>query len=219
MTSPIEKIIAVRHGESYEDVDPNIRSTVDDNAIELTKLGIEQAKEVARSIRDELELFDIITLVSSTSRRAEQTTEIIAEELSDPRVQIMTEKSIRNLDWGSTNADNVKEIEQERYQAGVLYYHFPNGDYTPDYVKRIQDFVQVLIESKYEVTESECVVLVCHGFSLRIIVKSLTEMSDEDFKWIKHPPNTFIARIYFDPKKRIFYMPEPLPTRESEIKE
>ena len=40
-------------------------------------------------------------------------------------------------------------------------------------------------------------------------------MTDEDFKWIKNPPHTFIARIYFDPKNNNFFMKEPLEERES----
>jgi len=46
------------------------------------------------------------------------------------------------------------------------------------------------------------------------MVKAFTEMSDEGFRWIKNPPLTFIARIYFDPTTSSFLIKEPLPTRE-----
>ena len=49
---------------------------------------------------------------------------------------------------------------------------------------------------------------------MRIVVKAATEMDDKDFIWIKNPPNTFIARLYFDPQKMSFHMPTPLPKRE-----
>lgn len=61
--------------------------------------------------------------------------------------------------------------------------------------------------------DSHGLATVWRGFLLRIIVKAFTEMSDEDFKWIKNPPSAFIARIYFDPLDNNFFMREPLPVR------
>jgi hypothetical protein len=36
-------------------------------------------------------------------------------------------------------------------------------------------------------------------------------MTDDDFKWIKNPPNSYVARIYFDHLTGSFVIREPMP--------
>lgn len=213
---PLENIFIVRHGESEEDVNPGIKGTTKDSEIALTPKGIEQTKEAAEKLRTELAGFEHITFYVSPYKRTQQTAEIILETLHDNRVKMVTEPSIRSLNWGKITPENLKEIEQERYRVGVLHYHFPGGDKSPEYISNIYDFVYKIIKEKHINSDKrECAIIIGHGFSLRIIVKAFTEMSDEDFKWIKNPPSTFIARIYFDPQNSNFFMKEPLPKQES----
>lgn len=217
---PLENIFVIRHGESEEDVKPEIKGERKDSEIELTEKGITQAREVAEKIRNELADFEHITLYVSPYKRTQQTAEIILNTLHDSRVKMITEASIRSLNWGDVNSENLKKREQERYRVGVLHYQFPGGDNSPEYVNTIYDFVFKLIKEKHiNNSKKECAIIIGHGFSLRIIVKAFTEMNDEDFKWVKNPPSTFVARIYFDPINDNFIMREPLPVREHDENE
>ncbi|MCK9345351.1 MAG: histidine phosphatase family protein [Candidatus Pacebacteria bacterium] len=212
---PLENVFVIRHGESEEDVNPEIKSELVDSEIELTEKGILQAKEAAEKLRSELVDFEHITLYVSPYKRTQQTAEIILDTLRDGRIEMVVEPSIKSLNWGDITTENLKEIEQERYRIGVLSYHFPGGDNSTEYVGNIYDFVRRVITEKHiNNGKRECAIIIGHGFSLRIIVKAFTEMSDEDFKWIKNPPSTFVARIYFDPTIDSFVMREPLPVRE-----
>lgn len=212
---PLENIFVVRHGESEEDVNPEIKGERKDSEIELTEKGVTQAREVAEKMRTELADFEHITLYVSPYKRTQQTAEIILDTLHDSRIKMIIEPSIRSLNWGDVNSENLKKREQERYRVGVLHYQFPGGDNSPEYVSTIYDFVFKLIEEKHiNNNKKECAIIIGHGFSLRIIVKAFTEMSDEDFKWVKNPPSTFVARIYFDPINNNFFMREPLPVKE-----
>ena len=211
----LENVFIIRHGESEEDVEPEIKTKVKDPEIGLTPNGKRQARESAEAIKSELVGFENITLYVSPYKRTRETAEIIVDVLKDDRIKMVTEPSLRGLDWGDVTPENLKEREQERYKVGVLHYHFPGGDKSPEYVGNIYDFVYKIIQEKHiNNDKKECVIIIGHGFSLRIVVKALTEMTDEDFKWIKNPPHTFIARIYFDPKNNNFFMKEPLEERK-----
>ena len=212
---PLEDIFIIRHGESDEDVNPEMKGVIHNSEMALTPKGIEQAHEVAEKLKGEIVNSDEVTFYVSPYKRAQQTAKIILDTLKNDKIKMITEPSIRSLNWGDTTMENLKEREQERYRVGVLHYNFPNGDRSPEYVENIYDFVYRIIKEKHiDNNKRECVVIVGHGFSLRIIVKAFTEMSEDDFKWIKNPPNTHVARIYFDSQKNNFYMREPLPVRD-----
>lgn len=213
--TPLENVFIIRHGESEEDIGSNIKTRIKDPEIGLTKRGINQAQEAAENIRKDLLDFENITLYVSPYKRTQQTAEIIINTLKDHRIKMVVEPSLRGLNWGDITPENLKEREQERYRVGALHYHFPGGDKSPEYVRNIYDFVYKIVNEKHINNDKrECVVIIGHGFSLRVVVKAFTEMTDEDFKWIKNPPNSFVARIYFDSQKGNFYIREPMSLME-----
>lgn len=214
--TPIENVFIIRHGESEEDIGPELKGRTKDPEIGLTPRGVEQAQETAEGIKKDLVDFDNITFYVSPYKRTQQTADIIMDVLKDDRVKMIIEPSLRGLNWGDITPENLKRIEQERYRVGVLHYNFPGGDKSPEYVNSIYDFVYKIIKEKHlNNNKKECVIIIGHGFSLRIIVKAFTEMTDEDFKWIKNPPHTFVARIYFDPKNNNFFLRESMAVMES----
>ena len=102
-------------------------------------------------------------------------------------IDISEVESIRNLNWGNTNHQNVKQISRERYDKGVLYFQFPNGDNTPTFVKNIGQFVvdNVLGEP------DDCIIIFTHGFALRVIAKFILGISDKEFRYLRNPKNCF----------------------------
>jgi broad specificity phosphatase PhoE len=209
--APIENIFIIRHGESQEDIRPEIKGLFDDSEIALTEKGIQDCKDLALKIKGDLERYEHITLYVSPYKRTMQTAEILIREFTGLSVEMRVETSLRSLNWGNINPDNLRKIEQERYKVGALYYHFPGGDSSTEYVKNIYDFVLDIIEQKHvNSSKDECIIIIAHGFSCRIVVKAFTSMSDEDFKWIKNPSNTSVSRIYFDPIVQAFIIEAPL---------
>ncbi len=188
----LKRILVIRHAESDEDINPNLHGEVTDEEISLTDKGTEEAFEIAQAVRRRTANYKSLRIYSSPSRRAREMASIIRRTIDFSGIEHFHEPSIRNLDWGNTTPENVKGIERERYRVGVLRYKFPGGDHCPTYVRRIGFFVQRLLDLKYK-EDPEVAIIVTHGFALRIIAKFLLEMSDDDFRWIKNPPNCYIA--------------------------
>lgn len=184
------KIIILRHGESEEDKDPAIKSAVNDPA-KLTPTGRLQVAEKLSKLLPEYSGFKSYQMYYSPSARVRETMEIFTGGLRSlyPLV-VKEEKSIRNLDWGKTTAENVKQIESERYRVGVLNFQFPDGDHTPTYVRNIDSFCKTILGDMMG-HDSVCTTLFTHGFAQRVIVKCLTGMSDEEFRYLANPGNCF----------------------------
>lgn len=69
------------------------------------------------------------------------------------------------------------------------------------------------MEKGTEDDSPELLVIVTHGFAMRIIAKALLQMSDADFRWIKNPPNCYIADFGINDSGAV-KISEPLPTRK-----
>jgi broad specificity phosphatase PhoE len=207
----LRKIIIIRHAESQEDIDPNLNGILEDHEISITKKGISQIERITLEVMRIVSNFKNTTIYSSISNRAVETSVVLKNKLRLP--EVIFEPRIRNLNWGSTTPIDVKEIAQERYSAGVLYYQFPDGDHSPTFVSNIGKFVNDLLNSGKEKSFPEAIIIVTHGFSLRVITKFLLNMSDEDFRWVRHPKNCFIANFDIDDLGAISIQ-KPLPKRE-----
>ncbi len=184
------KIIILRHGESEEDKNPNIKSAVNDPA-KLTQKGRQQVEVKLSELMYEYNKTSTHLIYHSPSARVKETAGIFIEALSKLYpLEVKEEAAIRNLDWGKTTTENVREIERERYRVGVLNFQFPSGDHTPTYVRNIDLFCKNMLANMLK-HEDACVTLFTHGFAQRVIVKCLTEMQDADFRYLANPGNCF----------------------------
>jgi broad specificity phosphatase PhoE len=203
----------IRHAQSQEDVDPNVKNGRGDHQISITELGKRQASNTIKEIRRRLPARCSVQVYSSPSNRVLETARIVSSGFSDQESDIIIEPRIRNLDWGNVTQENLKEIERERYKAGVLHYQFPGGDHSPTFVRQIGEFVdELLVKGRIEIFP-ENVIILTHGFAMRVITKFLLGMSDDDFRWISNPPNCYVADfligVYGEVK-----IESPLPTQE-----
>lgn len=209
----LKKIVVIRHAESQEDVDPNLNRILSDNQISITKNGRSQINVVSSRVLDIISKYKTIRIYSSSSNRAIQTASIIRFKFGMEDSEIITDSRIRNLNWGNTTLDNIEEIKKERYKAGVLHYQFPKGDHSPVFISNIGQFVQELLLMGEKNIFPEAVVIVTHGFALRIIAKFLLKISDYDFRWIKNPTNCYVADFSIDESGGVS-IKEPLLIRE-----
>ena len=203
------KIILVRHAESQEDIDPNMNNA-DDAEIGITIKGRRQSIQLAKKLRVELEGYKTLKVFHSPSRRVRDTTYFVLSQVGNKKIDISEIECIRNLNWGETNPSNAPEISKQRYEKGVLYFQFPNGDYTPDFVNKIGNFVKNKVLTGCEKKTGNCMIIFTHGFALRVIAKFILNISDEDFKYLKNPHNCF--HIVLETSGGGFSPRKPLPT-------
>jgi len=205
----LKQVILVRHAESEEDVDPTIRSHIVDSRISVTLAGKKQVKALANSLRPLIEPYKEARLIASTTNRAKQTTLLFCKHFPRHKFVIRYEDRIRSLNWGNVDETTIRKVELERYQTGVLYFQFPEGDDTRVFVKAIENFVRQLKKSGKEISHPECVVIFTHGFAMRVIAKSAIGMSDQEFRYLANPPNCYVVSLLF--KDGFFSLEKPLP--------
>ena len=186
------RIILIRHAESEEDINPNMHN-VDDSQIGITERGKIQAKNLASNLKESFESFDSVKIFHSPPRRVRDTAHLVLSHLPKKVIDMEEVECIRNLNWGDTTSENVKDVSKQRYDKGVLYFQFPNGDKTPDFVKNIKNFVRKKVLSLENRTD--CVIIFTHGFALRVIAKHILNISDEKFRFLANPKNCFYLNI------------------------
>lgn len=206
----LEKILLIRHAQSLEDVNPDIHNLADDSSVGLTELGISQATELLVRLKDDTAASKRVKAHVSPSFRAQATWSILRQAFPG-LLGTDTEPRIRNLDWGDITAENRAAIEAERYAAGVLNYAFPGGDNTPEYAKAIDGFVHEALRGLSSVSFPECVVVLTHGFALRLIARSILRIGDEEFRPLANPPNCYCSEIRYDAGSESFGLLAPLP--------
>lgn len=189
----LEQVLLIRHGQSQEDIHPSIRSTVHDRRISITSKGKLQVQAMLNELEHRVAAYANIKLICSPSNRARQTMMLFCSYFAGIDFEILYEDSIRNLNWGTVDEHTVRQVEQERYQAGVLNYQFPGGDNTPVFVKNIESFVARLLSTGRIARHQKCAVIFTHGFALRVLAKAFLSISDEDFRYLANPPNCWVS--------------------------
>jgi len=191
----LKQVFLVRHAQSEEDIDPVVHGRVPDQRISITSTGKKQVLRLVEILTPKISTHKRIKIITSPSNRAGQTMSLFCSHFPLTYFNVFFESCIRNLNWGNVDEITIKEIEQERYRAGVLYFRFPGGDYTPDFVRDIEYFVKKLRGEGKEDKHPECVIIFTHGFALRVVAKIFLEISDEDFRSLANPPNCYVATI------------------------
>lgn len=193
----LQTVLIIRHAQSEEDINPSIHNLVNDNEIKLTSFGIKQINELGCCLSQ----FNITNnfcniIYLSSSKRARETWTVLEPYLIGEKI-IHTDNRIRNLNWGNITLETREQTEAERYKIGVLKYKFPGGDNTPDYVEAINDFTKEIFYNCNKLEFPERIIIITHGFALRVIARSIFNIPDEQFKWLANPPNCYCAEITY----------------------
>lgn len=204
----LKSILLIRHTESLEDIDATLHN-VTDELVSLTDNGRAQARNLGETWSVRFTTDTTLKVYLSTSNRAREAWDILSPYFPPPQ-SIQVDERIRNLNWGNTTLENRSQIEVERYAAGVLNYQFPNGDNTPEYVNNIGQLVSKAVSGRKDESFPEYIVIVTHGFALRIIVRQLLHISNADFKWLRNPPNGYCLEITYNADQDSFAATTPL---------
>ncbi|KAL2525014.1 Phosphoglycerate mutase-like protein AT74 [Abeliophyllum distichum] len=144
------RIILVRHGQSEGNVDECVYTRVADPKIELTQLGISQAEECGREIREMIEKDGAddwkVYFYVSPYRRSLQTLRNLAKAFEKSRIAgVREEPRLREQDFGNFQDQEEMKIQKAvRMRYGRFFYRFPYGESAADVYDRITGFRETL---------------------------------------------------------------------------
>lgn len=156
------KVIFIRHGKD----DDNYRGGW--SSLDLILEGIEQAKQLAKHLKENNRDYAITQIVSSDLPRAMTTANIIASELGLP---VQKEFQVREANNGDL-AGMPNDIANEKY-PGLFFSSlemdeaYPNGESPNDFYRRIKEWFSTFTSGCRN--EAGNVLVVTHGGVINVI--------------------------------------------------
>jgi broad specificity phosphatase PhoE len=196
------RIILIRHGESEGNKDKEKYNDIPDYALSLTSKGIEQAnlagKEIKRLIGEES-----VHVYLSPYVRTRQTYDQIAKSLESNVVKAFEDPRIREQDWGHLRqADEGKEIVQERKSFSTFYYRIPDGESGADVYDRVSTFLETLYRDFNKPDYPQNTFIVTHGMTLRLFLMRWFHWTVEEFENLRNLKNCQIVVMEKDSDNR-----------------
>lgn len=203
------KLIIMRHAESLEDIDNTAYERIADEDMPLSEKGQWQASITGKNLIKEFGEMRHLRFILSPSKRVLETAEIIVSELpSGISWSLSTENLIIKQNWGNVTIRNRKEIERERYLAGVLRYCFPGGESGAEMMMRFSCFAKKLQHDLLASPDDELIVIITHGFEVRVLLKSLFHWTEDYFESLAHPKNCEMKRVVFEKNNSLVLLDE-----------
>ena len=188
----------MRHAESLEDIDMTAYERITDEDMPLTEYGKKQAVTFGLRFVQDLGSSKHLRIILSPSKRVLETAEIIVSSIPvSMRWSLATEQTIVKQNWGNVTTHNRSKIEQERYRAGVLRYQFPGGENGAEMLFRFDLFAKRLQQEISDLS-TENILIITHGFELRVLLKSLLGWSEDYFESLAHPEHCELKRLVYD---------------------
>jgi broad specificity phosphatase PhoE len=209
------KLVLIRHGQSMGNINEVLYSTTPDNAMPLTRLGWEQAKNAGAVLRDKmLTPGESVHFIVSPYVRTVETFHGIVSAWCDPDSEEFAsitnhdekvkawysrliqlgltwneDSRLREQDFGNyQNPEVIKRAKEERHRFGAFYYRFPNGESASDVFDRVSTFLDSLWRS-FEMNKSRNYVLVTHGIVLRVLLARYFRYTIDQFNMLANPKN------------------------------
>jgi broad specificity phosphatase PhoE len=166
------KIILIRHGETLWNKEGRIQGTSD---IELSPVGIEQARLLALSLKDQR----ICAIHASPLKRALQTAQIINEH---HHKEIQTHWDLMEMDQGDFEGFSFKELmacEKDflnKWIADPASVKMPNGESLAELQVRAWRTLETIIGKEQNA------VVVAHNFTIAAIICRIKNISLSQFR-------------------------------------
>jgi len=195
----------VRHGESLSNIDKSVLREQADHIIDLSKNGIEQAKEAGRRIKDfyeslwskgEADPSSHVRLWCSPYKRARQTAKLLKEEsafiVTDERESIFLGEQQFGLFEG-VPLDEISTTYPHEYQhfqkcvfcGGRFWARMPLGESRFDVARRVHDLFNTFYRDA-EFYGIHDLIIVTHGVTMRAFVMMWLNLTPE---WFENEPN------------------------------
>ena len=166
------RLILVRHGETLWNKEGRIQGTSD---IELSNIGIEQARLLALSLKDQ----SIGSIHASPLKRALKTAEII-NEFHHKKIQ--THQDLTEMDQGDFEGFSFKELmacEKDflnKWIADPASVKMPNGESLTQLQKRAWHAVEAIINKRGNA------LVVAHNFTIAAILCRIRNINLSQFR-------------------------------------
>jgi 2,3-bisphosphoglycerate-dependent phosphoglycerate mutase len=205
------KVVFVRHGESEWNRSNRFTGWTD---VDLTNLGIREARQAARLIREEGFEFDVAH--TSVLKRAIRTLWIILDEMDTMWLPVQRNWRLNERHYGALQGLNKAETaakhgdeqvliwrrsydiappplsesdarhpKHDRRYAGLTEAELPRTEALKDTVARVLPYWDDVISR--DIAAGRRVIVAAHGNSLRALVKYLDGMSDEEVMGLNIP--------------------------------
>jgi len=193
------QLTLIRHGQSTYNLENRFTGDVD---VPLTQLGREEALQAGRKIKD----YHYDVAYTSVLERAEETLQIILQEIGQTTMPIKKNKALNERRYGDLQGLNKAETAVKFGDAQVLIWRRsydvrpPGGESLEDTFNRTVPYYKWEIEPN--LLEGKNILIVAHGNSLRALVMYLEKIGKEDILKLNIP--TGVPRNYnFDSKLKI----------------
>jgi broad specificity phosphatase PhoE len=184
-----KKIIIMRHAESQEDVDKSVYAHTSDLDVALSPNGEKQSVDVSYKLAGRIDGRHVHFYISP-GLRLRQTCDLMVAHFPKTLSSTFTvEPLILKQFWGDVTVENRREIEIARYKEGVLVYRFPNGESGQQLVARFKLFVENLRNNFQREDFPENIVILTHGFEMRVFLMVWFGWSTSYFESLANPRN------------------------------
>ena len=169
-------LVLVRHGQSEWNLENLFTGWKN---VGLTPLGVEQARNAGRLLREQGVQFDVA--FTSVLLRAEETCRLVLEELGQSHLETLHDQALNERDYGDLVGMN-KDAARKRW--GDEQVHLwrrsydvrpPNGESLKDTVARVLPYYVDKILPR--VMQGQRVLVAAHGNSLRSLVLVLDNLT------------------------------------------
>lgn len=190
-----QRIILIRHGMSEGNLDKNAYVTTPDYALGLTPKGVQQARQAGHEIAALIGSEQIYVYLSPYVR-TRLTFKYIQESIGLNVTTVFEDPRLREQDWGHLRSSDVnEEIINERDRFSTFYYRIPDGESGADVYDRISTFLETLYRDFEKPDYPENVLIVTHGFALRVFLMRWFHWSVEEFEGLHNPRNCQIVML------------------------
>eukprot|EP00986_Skeletonema_menzelii_P001748 scaffold484_cov148-Skeletonema_menzelii.AAC.2 len=182
------RIILLRHGESLGNADESAYVTTADWRIPLTDLGVEQAVEAGRCLREKIEENSKVVFYHSPYLRTKQTLDELLPHFSDSEILSCLEEP-RICEQQIGNFQNIQQVLDAKKERSKF------GEAGLDVYNRVSSFIPTLVRDLDRHRRSGIdmdnvnVVIVTHGLALRLFLMRWFQWSVECFEESQNPGN------------------------------
>ena len=171
LNKAIMNTVWFRHGETFHNEGKRLQGSIDDEEARLTKAAIEKTRQQAIDLSTRFHPDDPITIITSTLYRAQQTAEIIAQQI--PKATVVISPLFNEYsfgDWEGVPTDDLRANAQHEgifiptpFTASIIGIP-PKGENMVGFAARIKQAIETLTA-----VPDEKRVVVTHATVLRMI--------------------------------------------------
>jgi len=169
------KIILIRHGETFWNVEDKIQGLHDSP---LTPLGAKQAEKIAERLKNE----KIDVLLSSTLGRAKQTAKIVRDLIDGLHSkEILTFSELNEMDYGMLTGMTRQEVAEKKLLPRWYLLRYlsrcKDGESVMEKKKAVKNFLKNILKEH----PGRNMLIVTHAGPLKMIASVLLK---KDIKWM-----------------------------------